>query len=349
VKRPAISDPRRWREILPAPSDDADRGDARDPEAKIGAAIRAAAEAPAWDDLRIAHLRQDVLRAAAVERRPVRPARTFRRPTWALAAGCLLLGAAATALASYALERFQRTAAPAATGGAVAPAPPRRHASSSRAHREAPPVVEAAPVPSLEAPPVAVAPPPLRLAVRPTGAARPRAPRLSAPPPEAATPSSEAAELADAIRALRERSDAPDALSRLDDYQRRYPAGTLAREAALARVEALLALGRDTVALEVLDRLALDDSAVDRPVALARAELRAAAGRCADAVGDFARVRGGAGDDAVAARALYGQAICHLHAGDRRAARAAFELYLRRFPDSPLRADVARALAGLGS
>jgi len=83
-------------------------------------------------------------------------------------------------------------------------------------------------------------------------------------------------------------------------------------------------------------------------VTLARAELRAAAGRCADAAADFARARGSDGADDIAARALYGEGVCHLRTGDRAAARAAFETYRRRFPNGPRRDDVERALANLG-
>jgi TolA-binding protein len=345
-----VAEPQRWRELRPAESGG---HDGRELEAEIGEAIRVAASTPPLDDLRVAQLRQGVLRAAASTRREKVGHSPRRTPAWALAAGYLLLGVAATAMASYAVERFHRTAAPATIGGAPARSAVRPRVSEPRA-RQADPPKEAGPLPpadapSVAAPSVAVAPQPRRLAVRAPGAGRAHAPPPSTPSSEAAAPSGEAAVVADAIRALRDRADASGALSRLDDYASRYPAGTLTREATLTRIEALLALGRDTVALEALDRLVLDDTAVDRPVALARAELRAAAGRCIDAAGDFARARGGESEDAVAGRALYGQAVCHVHAGDRRAARAAFEMYLRRFPDGPRRADVERALAGLGS
>jgi len=161
------------------------------------------------------------------------------------------------------------------------------------------------------------------------------------------TAPTEAADLAAALRLLRAQNDAAAALARLDDHDRRFPAGVLAREAALARVEALLALGRDGAALELLDRLALDG--VDRRALLARAELRAAAGRCLDASGDFARARGGAdARDDLAARALYGDGFCHLRAGDLSGARAAFESYLRDFSNGPRRDDVERALLRIG-
>ena len=348
-----VADPTRWREISPANGGT---------EAEIGAAVRAAAAAPPWDDLRIAQIRQHVLRASAATARgegaPVE--RTLRRrPTWAIAAACLLLGAAATAMAGYAFNRFQRTAPSAAHVGATESAAKRRHAMGRVAPAPEPelaPPVDEMPAPSVAAPPVAVAPPAAAVAppaarqrVSPPAASAPRALPPTAPPAEVPPPAGEAEDLAGALRLLRSDGDARAALARLDDYQQRHPTGALAREAALARVEALLALGRDTAALEILDGLALDGAEVDRRVTLARAELRAAAGRCAAAAADFARARGSDGADDIAARALYGEGVCHLRTGDRAAARAAFETYRRRFPNGPRRDDVERALANLGS
>jgi TolA-binding protein len=337
------SDPRRWREAASADSG---------VEAEIGAAIRAAASAPPWNDLRVAHVRQRVVRGAAGgHEAAMPPARAFRRrPAWALAVACVLLGAAASALAGYAIKARKRQAPPAATvAGATMPGPKRARASVPLAKR-LPPVAETTLALSDAAPAAETTPAPAPAATR----ARLR--RSAAPPAEApvaaagaAPPRGEAEELAEALRLLRGQDDAPGALARLDDFQMRHPTAMLAREAVLARVEALLSLGRDAAALEALDGLALDGADVDRPVALARAELRAAAGRCAGAIADFTRARGGAGDgnDAVAARALYGEGVCHLRAADRSAARAAFEMYVSRFPDGPRRSDVDRALADM--
>ena len=75
-----------------------------------------------------------------------------------------------------------------------------------------------------------------------------------------------------------------------------------------------------------------------------RGELRADAGRCAEARADFdAVLSGDAPDDGVVERALYGRAACRERAGDREGARANLEAYLARFPAGRLRADPARA------
>jgi hypothetical protein len=355
-------DPGRWRSALAG---------APDPDAEIGVAVRAAAEAPVWDDMRVAHVRQNILRTLANGRRAPAAGQWAQRRLriWAVAVGCLLLGAVTSALAGIAVSRlYRRTAAPSADQGAAAP--PARHAHrrpimapgdlavpappvpSSRADDDAARPAWAEPRPRAETTPAPRAPRPQRPTASPTEPppqVSPRAMPESAPLQTA--PTSEAADLTGVLRLLRAQNDAAAALARLDEHDRRYPAGVLAREAALARVEALLGLGRDGAALQLLDRLALEGNGVDRRALLARAELRAAAGRCLDASGDFARVRGGDGADAsddVAARALYGDGLCHLRGGDLSGARAAFEAYLRGFPNGPRRQDVERALLRIG-
>ena len=86
---------------------------------------------------------------------------------------------------------------------------------------------------------------------------------------------------------------------------------------------------------------------LDRGVALLRAELRAAAQRCAEATGDFSIAIAGAGSDEIAERALYGRGVCRLHGGDLLGARADLERYQRAFPNGRHWVDVARALERL--
>lgn len=84
--------------------------------------------------------------------------------------------------------------------------------------------------------------------------------------------------------------------------------GALAHEVLLVRVEALLALRRERDALQLLDGAPLHDGAAQRALLLTRGELRAMAGRCADAVADFDRVL--TRSDARDPRALRGRAAC---------------------------------------
>ena len=167
-----------------------------------------------------------------------------------------------------------------------------------------------------------------------------------APPPLA--PATEGAVVAEALRALRSGGDARGALAALDRCDRQFPAGTLRREATLARAEALLALRRPTEALAALDPLELQAGLADRRATLLRGELRAGASRCAQAETDFTLVLAAGADDESAARALYGRGACRLARGDTPGARADFQAYTTRFPSGEQRTQVARALDGLG-
>ena len=149
------------------------------------------------------------------------------------------------------------------------------------------------------------------------------------------------------MRHLRSDHDPKGALAQIDEHDRRFPEGTLKREAALARAEALLALERKASALAVLDGLKLEGTAVDRRVELARAELRAARGRHIEAMHDFDDVlKRSVGDD-IGGRALFGRAVLRVGAGDIVGARDDLREYLRR-ADCPRRSEAERTLRRLG-
>jgi hypothetical protein len=205
--------------------------------------------------------------------------------------------------------------------------------------RPGPPAVEP---PPFEAP-VAVLAPPRRSLERGTTPRGLGEPRLATEAP------SEALLLGGALRALRADHAPLRALAKLDEHRRRFPDGALQREAALARVEALLALGRQDDALVVLDGLGLEPSGANRKAQLARAELRASRGRCADAIGDLDHVLDIPTDDNLAARAYYARARCALHVHDPVRARADLREYLTRFPGGPRRSEVQTLLRRLGS
>jgi tetratricopeptide (TPR) repeat protein len=160
---------------------------------------------------------------------------------------------------------------------------------------------------------------------------------------------SEGVLLARALRRLRHDHDALWALGDLDEYTRHYPRGNLRREAALARAEVLLALDRNEDALAVLDGVKLEPTGTDRRARLARAELRAQDGRQPEAIGDFDRVLDGGGDDELAARALFGRAVCRLRGGDLGGARTDLREYVRRFPEGTNHTDADNMLRRLGS
>jgi tetratricopeptide (TPR) repeat protein len=152
--------------------------------------------------------------------------------------------------------------------------------------------------------------------------------------------------LAEAVRTLRA-GDAETALAKIERAQRQFPGGTLAREAALLRAEALLVLGRDAAALQALDAIVLHADAGDRRASLARGELRASAGRCAEAAGDFTRVLATDARDELAARSFYGRGACALAAGDRESARGDLTQALRLSPTGERSAAIEDALKDL--
>jgi tetratricopeptide (TPR) repeat protein len=206
-----------------------------------------------------------------------------------------------------------------------------------------PPAPAPAPAPAL--PPVIAVPAPQP--ALPAPAPAPPAPVLRAPaavavavphasPVAPAEPESQLARetqlLARAVRQLKQEGDAVAALGTLDQYRGRFPAGGLRAEAGVARVDALLALGRRAEALEQLASLPLDDVGRGQELRVIRGELRAAAD-CAAAVDDFDRALARAASRPLHERALYGRAVCRARLGDAARAEADLREYLRRFPD----------------
>jgi tetratricopeptide (TPR) repeat protein len=204
----------------------------------------------------------------------------------------------------------------------------------------APPPVETPLAPVEEVAPVAPAP------VRaPKRAAAPR-PVEEAPAPAADAPIVvESRMLADALATLRQRRDPHQALKALDAYERRFPAGALAPEAAAARIDALLALGRRDQALERLEMLQLDRLPRGAELRVLRGELRAGRGRLDPAVSDFSAVLSlEAAPPSVVERALYGRGSCRSRLGDAAGARADLREVVRRFPGGALAGAAERAL-----
>jgi hypothetical protein len=150
--------------------------------------------------------------------------------------------------------------------------------------------------------------------------------------------------LAEAIRTLRQKHAAGAALEILDRHAQELDKGGMSHEATLVRVEALLALHRSAEVLHLLDSSPLADATAARGLLLTRAELRAAAGRCSDGLGDFELVLARTHQEDE--RALYGRAVCRQRTGDSAGARQDFERYQRQFPFGSHIRDVERQLAG---
>jgi TolA-binding protein len=165
---------------------------------------------------------------------------------------------------------------------------------------------------------------------------------------EPSAPSSIAEEsrlLTTALHLLRQQHDARSALSALDEYSKRFPNGTLAREATLARIDALLELDDRESALEILDRARLTELPRARELAVLRGELRGAAGRCSQAVTDLGSTLDGSGD-VLEERALWARASCRSRLGDSAGARADLGQIIARFPQGTFATKARQALRG---
>ena len=138
--------------------------------------------------------------------------------------------------------------------------------------------------------------------------------------------------------------DARSALALFDDYRARFPQGSLLVEASVARVDALMLMGRRSDALALLTRLPLDR--VGRPIELQllRAELQAERD-CSRALPDFDAVLAAAVSSGLGERALYGRAACRLRTGDAAAGRADLQAYLTRYPNGRFVEQVRAHLA----
>jgi TolA-binding protein len=239
----------------------------------------------------------------------------------------------------------------------IPPAPPapvehvRRHAALAP---PAPAASEEPPAP-MDDPTPAVAPAEIARPMTPA----PRAPLAkSAPPVQVAaadsppaappivarlepTPASEEIEaLEEAMGLLRGKHDAPAALAALDAYIARFPTGVLAREARVARVDALLMLDRADEALRALEALPLDAHRRSTELQLIRGELRARTD-CARAEADFTAVLAHVRTPALDERALYGRAACRSSSKNTTGAAEDLRRYVERFPNGP-HADWAR-------
>jgi tetratricopeptide (TPR) repeat protein len=163
------------------------------------------------------------------------------------------------------------------------------------------------------------------------------------------TADSEAALVARGFRALRADHDPAAALRALDDRARRFPEGALSDEARVARVEALLALERSAEALPLLMEIRNRSQGLTREIQLARAELLAEQGRCAEALADFDDLMSSGGDDEVGERALYGRAGCRLRSGQTAGAREDLRRYLELYPAGRFGGAVRRAAGQLNA
>jgi TolA-binding protein len=171
------------------------------------------------------------------------------------------------------------------------------------------------------------------------------APIPPAEEPEAESPlARETRILNQAFSQLRAKRDPGAALDTFNDYLEANPLGVMRKEASMARIEALLKLGRQRDALAALQSFPFGDGARDAEMRVVRGEL-AAVRSCQEAIPDFAAVTSeGAASPAVLERALYGRAACEARLGRRPEAEVSFRAYLRQFPAGSFAAGARRQL-----
>jgi hypothetical protein len=296
------------------------------PAARLGEVVRAVPEPPALGAAARARISSRLRDGAAPEAVSVDRRSWRMRPVVAIAVLVCLVPLGIGAQAAVAWMRRP--------GGVFGPQAPPALPESARPRRASPPHegprTPPAPVAEAAADPVVNAPPPSRRA-RPEA----RGP-VAARAPEPSPLAHESRLLARAHEQLRTRRDYAGALATLDEYDRRFPAGALRSEATLARLDALVAIGKSAAALPLLDEATIRGPRALELLVL-RGELRAAAGRHGEAIQDFDRVLARKPPAPLERRALYGRASSRSRLGDGAGAASDLEAYQTRFPAAPPR------------
>jgi tetratricopeptide (TPR) repeat protein len=181
------------------------------------------------------------------------------------------------------------------------------------------------------------APPPSGASSAPSSHIRVKA--RSAPEPE------EAALLRRILELAKSPRGANQALDAIADYRRRFPAGTLGREADLAEVRADVALDRRREAIETLDQLlSLSDPPRAAALSLLRGELLAKQDRCTEALASWSALAvQSSGENE---RLLHGRASCLATLGRWSESQAVYRAYLKAFPQGRFAGDARVALSG---
>jgi outer membrane protein assembly factor BamD (BamD/ComL family) len=127
-------------------------------------------------------------------------------------------------------------------------------------------------------------------------------------------------------------------------YEKDYPQGALAQEAALSAIELTLKRGGFPDALGEMDRFLRAHPASERisTVHLLRGNVLRSQGNPQGALAEYAQVHGPQTEED---DALYFTALCHASGGSADAERAALSAYLQRFPAGKHVPDVRARLA----
>ncbi len=319
--KPNPTAPRRW-------SDDQGTGEA----AELGRIFRSVAEPEALPPAVLAkvHARLGSTRRSA----------GARRMRELLLAGSMLLAGSSLAFAGWGVsEWWTARSKPEASAPKAVPAAPKQPVQRPALGTRPAPSKAELPEPTLTEPETTAATP----SSTPSSALNDRrnTERATA---ESRELDAESQALAEVLVKLRREHDAPGALALLDRLQAQFAHGTLALEAQVARIDALLALGRRTEALALLEHLPFAQIGRGEELRLVRAELRASTD-CGRALSDFDTLVRRTLEPALAERALYGRAACELQVGDQAQAEQDLNQYLARFPRGRFAGQVTSQLA----
>ena len=151
-----------------------------------------------------------------------------------------------------------------------------------------------------------------------------------------------------AMTALHGDRDADRALEIIDELTEQWPERATALPVVAIQVEAFLAAKREWAALDALEATTLDASMLGDRMLVRRAELRARAGRCHDALADTETALAHVGDriGPIHGRALYWRGACRKHLGDKTAGTKDIQRYLELYPDGDLVDRAKRELGG---
>lgn len=323
MTKPTVEAPRRW-------VDDPNTGD----HGRLGALFRAVQPTEPLSAAALARVHARIGRAP-------RTSAVQRRVREAVLAGVMLVLGSSLAVAGWGVTEWwgaRRAAAPSSAPvvGALAVG---KLAPQARGHTALAP----SPTPALSAD---LPEEPLLEPEQPTvpRAAGAREADRSASNASASELAAESLALQNALMKLRREHDAAGALALLDQSQPLFARGALAIEAQVARVDALLLLGRQNDALAILNHLPLAHLGRGGELRLQRAELRARTD-CGLALADFDALTRQALTPPLAERALYGRAGCELRVGDDSHAQSDLRDYLTRFPHGRFSAEAGQQLA----
>jgi hypothetical protein len=322
-----IEPPRRW----------ADAPDSAD-EGRLGELFRSVVEPKPLSAAALARIERRLK-----GRRAISPLN--RRLREVVMACIMLLAGSSLALAGWGAQQWwqarARTNAVQSANAALAgsSAAHKRRSPTTLSHSA--PVPAPAPLETTNGPDSAAPLAPATASAQPSiTAAQASASKPPAASPEPSTLAAETTALERVLFKLRREHDAAGALALLNQSESLFSHSTLALEAQVARVDALLMLGERNQALAVLDHLPLAQVGRGGEMRVLRAELRAKSD-CARALADFDILVRQALSAALAERALYGRAACEVQVGDTSHAQQDFSQYLSRFPSGRF-ADAAR-------